>query len=66
MDALLQPLRAHPELAVIAGAGTSGASLAAVQEMAQSKIPTLGCGVPHAVGNVPLALWGSSIVALPA
>lgn len=59
-------LRMHPGvlLGVIAGAGTSGAALAAVQEAAQSKIPTLGYGVPYAVGNVLLALWGSIIVAL--
>ena len=59
-------LRMHPGvlLGVIAGAGTSGAALAAVQEAAGSKIPTLGYGVPYAVGNVLLALWGSIIVAL--
>ena len=41
-------------------------ALAAVQEVAKSKIPTLGYGVSYAVGNVLLALWGSVIVALMA
>ena len=56
----------HPGilLGVCCGAGTSAPSLAAVQEVAQSKIPTLGYGVTYAVGNVLLALWGSVIVAL--
>jgi len=49
---------------VCCGAGTSAPALAAVQEVARSKIPTLGYGVTYAVGNVLLALWGSLIVAL--
>jgi len=51
-------------LGVCCGAATSAPSLAAVQEVAKSKIPTLGYGVSYAVGNVLLALWGSVIVAL--
>ena len=47
-------------------AGTSGPGLAAVQEAAQSKVPTLGYGVPDAPGNILLALGGSVIVALVA
>jgi putative transport protein len=27
-------------------------------------VPTLGCGISYAVGNVLLALWGTVIVAL--
>ena len=56
----------HPGvlLGVCAGACTSAPALAAVQEVARSKIPTLGYGVGYAVGNVLLALWGSVIVAL--
>ena len=59
-------LRLHPGvlLGICAGAGTSPAGLAAVQEKAGSKIPTLGYGVSYAVGNVMLALWGSVIVML--
>jgi len=58
--------RMHPGilLGVCCGAGTSAPALAAVQEVARSKIPTLGYGVTYAVGNVLLALWGSVIVAL--
>ena len=51
-------------LGVCAGAGTSAPGLAAVQEVAKSKIPTLGYGVTYAVGNVLLALWGSVMVVL--
>lgn len=59
-------LRMHPGivLGVCCGAGTTGPSLAAVQEVAKSKIPTLGYGVSYAVGNVLLALWGAVIVLL--
>ena len=49
-------------LGVCAGACTSAPALAAVQEVARSKIPTLGYGVSYAIGNVLLALWGSVIV----
>lgn len=61
-------LRMHPGilLGVCCGAGTSGPSLAAVQEVAKSKIPTLGYGVSYAIGNVLLALWGAVIVLLTA
>ena len=56
----------HPGvlLGVCAGACTSAPALAAVQEVAKSKIPTLGYGVSYAIGNVLLALWGSVIVLL--
>lgn len=59
-------LRMHPGilLGVCCGAGTTGPSLAAVQEVAKSKIPTLGYGVSYAIGNVLLALWGAVMVLL--
>ena len=59
-------IKMHPGLllGVCAGAGTSAPGLAAVQEVAKSKIPTLGYGVTYAIGNVLLALWGSVIVVL--
>jgi putative transport protein len=44
------------------GAGTSAPALAAVQEVAQSRIPTLGYGLGYAIGNVLLALWGAVLV----
>ncbi len=57
-------LKIHPGvlLGICAGAGTSPAGLAAVQEKADSKVPTLGYGVSYAVGNLLLALWGSVLV----
>jgi putative transport protein len=60
--------RIHPGvlLGICAGAATSAPALAAVQDVAKSRIPTLGYGVSYAVGNVLLALWGSVIVALMA
>ena len=58
--------RIHPGvlLGICAGAATSAPGLAAVQDVAKSKIPTLGYGVSYAVGNVLLALWGSVMVVL--
>jgi putative transport protein len=49
-------------LGTCCGAGTSAPALAAVQEVAKSKIPTLGYGLGYAIGNVLLALWGSVLV----
>ena len=59
-------LKVHPGilLGICAGAGTSAPGLAAVQEAAQSKVPTLGYGVTYALGNILLALGGSVIVTL--
>jgi putative transport protein len=61
-------LKMHPGilLGVCAGAGTSAPALAAIQDAAGSRIPTLGYGVSYAVGNVLLALWGTVIVLLMA
>uniref|UniRef100_Q01VG0 YidE/YbjL duplication n=1 Tax=Solibacter usitatus (strain Ellin6076) TaxID=234267 RepID=Q01VG0_SOLUE len=55
----------HPAivLGICAGAGTSQSGLAAVQEAADSRVPTLGYGVSYAIGNILLALCGSLIVA---
>ena len=57
-------IRLHPAivLGICAGAGTSQSGLAAVQEAAESQVPTLGYGVSYAVGNILLALCGSLIV----
>jgi putative transport protein len=58
--------RLHPGIliGVCCGAGTSAPALAAVQEVANSRIPALGYGVGCALGNVLLALWGGVIVLL--
>ncbi len=59
-------LKLHPGIliGVCCGAGTSAPALAAVQEVADSKIPALGYGVGCALGNILLALWGGVIVLL--
>jgi putative transport protein len=56
----------HPGvlLGVCAGACTATPALAAIQETAESAVPSLGYGVAYAVGNVLLALWGTVIVIL--
>jgi putative transport protein len=58
--------RLHPGIVmgICAGAGTSQSGLAAVQETAQSQVPTLGYGVSYAIGNILLALCGTLIVAI--
>jgi putative transport protein len=59
-------VKMHPGilLGLCAGAGTSAPALAALQEKAQSKIPTLGYGMACAVGNVLMAFWGTVTVIL--
>jgi len=59
-------LRLHPGilLGICAGSGTAPAALAALQETAESQVPTLGYGVSYAIGNILLALSGSLIVVL--
>jgi putative transport protein len=59
-------VKLHPGIliGVCCGAGTSAPALAAVQELAGSRIPALGYGVGCALGNVLLALWGGVIVLL--
>ncbi len=49
-------------LGTCCGACTSAPALAAVQEVAKSKIPTIGYGLGYAIGNVLLALWGALLV----
>jgi putative transport protein len=51
-------------LGACAGAGTSTASLRAIQDEAGSKLPALGYTVPYAVGNILLTAWGPVIVML--
>ena len=59
-------LRMNPVilLGACTGAGTITAGLKAVQEEAQSKLPTLGYTVPYAIGNILLTAWGPVIVAM--
>lgn len=56
----------HPAIlfGVCAGARTTTAALGMVQEVAKSKIPALGYGMPYAVGNTVLTIFGLVIVLL--
>ena len=54
----------HPALlfGVVAGARTTTAALGMVQEQAKSKVPALGYGMPYAVGNTLLTIFGMAVV----
>lgn len=51
-------------LGACSGAGTITAALRAIQEEAQSELPTLGYTVPYAIGNIVLTAWGPVLVAM--
>jgi len=57
-------LRIHPGIliGVCAGAGTSSPGFAAVLEIADSRVPTLGFGVTYAIGLVLVALSGTILI----
>ena len=50
-------------MGVVAGAQTTTAAIGAINESADSQVPTLGYTIPYAVGNVLLTIWGAIIVA---
>lgn len=56
----------HPAIlfGICAGARTTTAALGMIQETAKSKIPALGYGLPYAVGNTVLTIFGMAIVLL--
>jgi putative transport protein len=56
----------HPAIlfGVCAGARTTTAALGMIQEAAKSNIPALGYGMPYAVGNTVLTIFGMAIVLL--
>jgi putative transport protein len=58
--------RFHPALlfGICAGVRTTTAALGMIQEAAGSKVPALGYGMPYAVGNTLLTLFGMLIVLL--
>ena len=58
--------RFHPAIlfGCCAGARTTTAALGMIQEAAKSKIPALGYGMPYAVGNTLLTIFGMVIVLL--
>jgi len=49
-------------LGCCAGARTTTAALGMVQDAAKSNIPALGYGMPYAVGNTVLTIWGLVVV----
>lgn len=59
-------MRLHPAIlfGCCAGARTTTAALAMINDQAQSNIPSLGYTVTYAVGNTFLTLWGMVIVML--
>ena len=54
----------HPAIlfGVCAGARTTTAALGMIQEVAKSKVPALGYGMPYAVGNTLLTIFGMAVV----
>jgi putative transport protein len=56
----------HPAIlfGACAGARTTTAALGMIQEVAKSKIPALGYGMPYAIGNTLLIIFGMVIVLL--
>jgi putative transport protein len=58
--------RFHPAIlfGVCAGVRTTTAALGMIQEAARSKVPALGYGMPYAVGNTLLTIFGMAMVLL--
>ena len=56
----------HPAIlfGVCAGVRTTTAALGMIQDAARSKVPALGYGLPYAVGNTLLTIFGMVIVLL--
>jgi len=54
----------HPAIlfGVCAGARTTTAALGMIQDGARSKVPALGYGMPYAVGNTLLTIFGMAVV----
>jgi putative transport protein len=56
----------HPAIlfGVCAGVRTTTAALGMIQDAAKSKVPALGYGMPYAIGNTLLTIFGMAIVLL--
>jgi putative transport protein len=56
--------RFHPAIlfGVCAGVRTTTAALGMIQEKARSKVPALGYGMPYAIGQMVLTIFGMIIV----
>lgn len=60
--------RFHPAIlfGVCAGVRTATAALGMIQDVARSKVPALGYGMPYAIGNTLLTIFGMAVVLLMA
>jgi putative transport protein len=58
--------RFHPAIlfGACAGVRTTTAALGMIQDAARSKVPALGYGMPYAIGNTLLTIFGMAIVLL--
>jgi putative transport protein len=56
----------HPAIlfGACAGVRTTTAALGMIQDVAKSKVPALGYGMPYAIGNTLLTLFGMAVVLL--
>ena len=56
----------HPAIlfGVCAGVRTTTAALGMIQDAAKSKVPALGYGMPYAIGNTLLTIFGMAVVLL--
>ena len=56
----------HPAIlfGACAGVRTTTAALGMIQDAAKSKVPALGYGMPYAIGNTLLTIFGMAIVLL--
>jgi putative transport protein len=56
----------HPAIlfGACAGVRTTTAAIGMIQEAAQSKVPALGYGMPYAIGNTLLTIFGMFVVLL--
>jgi putative transport protein len=54
----------HPAIlfGVCAGVRTTTAALGMIQDAARSKVPALGYGMPYAIGNTLLTIFGMAVV----
>ena len=56
----------HPAIlfGVCAGVRTTTAAMGMIQDAAKSKVPALGYGMPYAIGNTLLTIFGMAVVLL--
>ena len=53
----------HPAIfGAVAGVRTTTAALGMLEDAAKSKVPAIGYGMPYAVGNTLLTIFGMAVV----